>query len=63
MWMIVLDLTIEHVWGVVDARGWGFRGSFRELSVLGLFTNGSVHNTTPKIWLTSAPDNTTSTDS
>jgi hypothetical protein len=49
MWMIVLDLTIEHVWGVVDARGWGFKGLFGETPFLGLFINGVVLNTTLRI--------------
>jgi hypothetical protein len=49
---------VERVRGGADARGCGFKGLFGETLVHGLFTNGSVPNTMPRIWLTSAPDNT-----
>jgi hypothetical protein len=56
--MIVLALAAEWVRGGANARG-----LFDETSILGLFTNGSVPSTTPRIWLTSTPDNTASTGS
>jgi hypothetical protein len=49
MLMIVVALTATWVRGVANASGWGFRGLFNETPILGLFTNGSVPNTTPKI--------------
>jgi len=63
MSMIVVDLIIAWVQGETDARGCGFRGLFGETPVLGFFTNGSVLSTELKIWLTSTPDNMTSTGS
>jgi hypothetical protein len=54
-WMIVLDVD--------DAGGCGFRGFFNETPVLGLFTVGSVPNKVLRIWITSSPDNMTSTGS
>jgi hypothetical protein len=57
MWMMGLSLTYEQVQGIDDAMGWKFRGLFGETPVLGLFTTGSLMNTTLKIWLTSSPKN------
>jgi hypothetical protein len=59
MLMIVVALVMARVWGVVDARGCGFRGFLRETPIMGLFIIGSVPSTTPRIWLTCAPDSTT----
>ena len=49
MWMIVLALATKWVRGASDARGCGFIGLFGETPVMGLFTNGSILNTGPKI--------------
>jgi hypothetical protein len=50
-----------HGAGVGSGRckGLWVQGFVRQDPVLGLFTNGSVPSTMPKIWLTCTPDNTT----
>jgi hypothetical protein len=58
--MKVVILVVARVQGAEDARDCGFMGLFGETPILGFFNNGSIPSTTPKIWLTCAPDSTTS---
>jgi hypothetical protein len=47
MWMMGLSLTVEWVWGMTDAMGWGFRGLFGETPGSELLHHwfGNEHNT------------------